>query len=44
MPWPLHLWRKRPWYPLDRRLGGPQSWSGYRVEKKNSQPSPEIKP
>jgi hypothetical protein len=19
---------KRPWYPLDRRLGGPQSWSG----------------
>jgi hypothetical protein len=21
---------KRPWYPSDRRLGGPQSWSGHR--------------
>jgi hypothetical protein len=21
---------KDPWYPLDRRLGGPQSWSGHR--------------
>jgi hypothetical protein len=21
---------KDPWYPLDRRLGGPKSWSGHR--------------
>jgi hypothetical protein len=27
--------RKSPWYPLDRRLGGPQSWSGCCGEKKN---------
>jgi hypothetical protein len=26
---PLHL-ENEPRYPLDRRLGGPQSWSGYR--------------
>jgi hypothetical protein len=25
---PLYSHRKRPWYPLDRRLGGPQSRSG----------------
>jgi hypothetical protein len=24
---------KNPWYPLDRRLGGPQSWS-QKVEKR----------
>jgi hypothetical protein len=29
-------------YPLYRKLGGPQSWSGHGVEEKNSQPSPEI--
>jgi hypothetical protein len=28
-----------PWYPLDRRLGGPQSRSGRGGEEKNSQPS-----
>jgi hypothetical protein len=27
-----------PWCPLDRRLGGPQSWSGHGDEEKNSQP------
>jgi len=27
---------KRPWYPLDRRLDGPQSQSGHGGEKKNS--------
>jgi hypothetical protein len=26
---------KDPWYPLDRRLGGPQSWSGHRLEEKS---------
>jgi len=24
--------RERPWYPLDRRLGGPQSQSGHDVD------------
>jgi hypothetical protein len=27
-----------PWYPLDSRLGGPQSGSGHCVEEKNYQP------
>jgi hypothetical protein len=31
---------KEPWYPLDRRLGGPQSRSEHGGEKKNSQPLP----
>jgi len=29
---------KRPWYPLDRRLGGPLGLSGFGGEEKNSQP------
>jgi hypothetical protein len=29
---------KTPFYPLNRRLGGPQSQSGYGGEEKNSQP------
>jgi hypothetical protein len=33
-----------PWYPLDKRLGGPQSRSGRGGEKKNSQPPPGIEP
>jgi hypothetical protein len=32
------------WNPLDRRLGGPQSWSGHGVKQKNSQPLLEIEP
>jgi hypothetical protein len=35
---------KRPWYPLDRKLGGPQSRSGRGGEEKNSQPPPRIEP
>jgi len=31
-----------PRYPLDRRLGGPQSRSGRGGEGKNSQPPPET--
>jgi hypothetical protein len=27
VPWPLYTQGKRPWYPLDRRLGVPQSQS-----------------
>jgi hypothetical protein len=28
MPLPHYPWGKSPWYPLDRRLGGPWSWPG----------------
>jgi hypothetical protein len=43
-PQPLYPRGKRPWYPLDRRLGGPQSRSGRGGEEKNSQPLLEIEP
>jgi hypothetical protein len=33
---------KNAWYPLDRRLDGPQSQSGHGSEEKNSQPPPGI--
>jgi hypothetical protein len=39
---PLYPQGKSPWYPLDRRLGGPQSHSGCGGEEKNSQPPPAI--
>jgi hypothetical protein len=29
-PAALYPWGKDPWYPLDRRLDGPQSWYGRR--------------
>jgi len=35
---------KSPWYPLDRRLVGPQSRSGRGGENKNSQPLPGFEP
>jgi hypothetical protein len=38
----LYPQRKSPWYPLDRRLGGPQSRSGRGGEEKNSQPPPGL--
>jgi hypothetical protein len=38
----LYLLGKSPWYPLVRRLGGPQSCSGCSGEEKNSQPLPGI--
>jgi hypothetical protein len=37
-PQPLYLQGKSLWYPLVRRLGGPQSRSGRGGEEKNSQP------
>jgi hypothetical protein len=41
MPRPLYNRGKNPWYPLDMRLGGPQSWSGRGGEdKKKSYTSP----
>jgi hypothetical protein len=33
-----------PRYPLDRRLGGPQNWSGHRGQRKNPLPLPGIEP
>jgi len=27
-PWLLYHWGERPWYSLNRKLSGPQSWSG----------------
>jgi hypothetical protein len=41
---PLYPQGKSPWYPLDRRLGRPQSRSGRGGEDKNSQTSPGIEP
>jgi hypothetical protein len=35
---------KSPWYPLDRRLGGPQSRSGRGVEEKDSKSPPGFEP
>jgi hypothetical protein len=43
-PRPLYLQAKNPWYPLDRRLGGPQCRSGQGGEEKNSQPLPGLEP
>jgi hypothetical protein len=34
-PWPLYPQGKSPWYPLDRRQGGPQSRSGHGGEEKS---------
>jgi hypothetical protein len=41
--WQLYLQGKRPWYPLDRWLGGHQSRSGSGGEK-NSEPLPGLEP
>jgi len=40
-PRPLYDQGKNPLYPLDRRLGGPQSWPG-RGDEKKSLPLPRI--
>jgi hypothetical protein len=41
---PLCLQVKSPRYPLDRKLGGPQSRSGRCGDEKNSQPMPRLEP
>jgi len=41
MPQLLYSLINSPWYPLDRRMGGPQSQSGCGDEK-NSLPLPGI--
>jgi hypothetical protein len=43
-PRPPYPQGKSPWYPLDRRLGWPQSRSGRGGEEKNSQPLPGLEP
>jgi hypothetical protein len=43
-PRPLYPRGKRPGYPLDRRLGGPQSRSGRFGEEKNSWPCRDSNP
>jgi hypothetical protein len=35
---------KNPLYPLDRKLGGPQSRSGHGGEEKDFQPLPGLEP
>jgi hypothetical protein len=45
MPQPLYSDWRSPLYPLDRRLGGPQSRFGHSGgEENNSQPPPGIEP
>jgi hypothetical protein len=43
-PQPLYPQGKSPWYPLDRKLGGPQSWYECGVEEKNSHPCLDPSP
>jgi hypothetical protein len=43
-PRPLYSQGKRPWYPLDRRLGRPQSRSGRGGEEKKSLTLPVLEP
>jgi hypothetical protein len=43
-PQPLYTQGRSPWYPLGRRLGGPQSRSGRGGEEKNSQRLPGLEP
>jgi hypothetical protein len=40
----MQVFMESPWYPLDRRLRGPQSRSGPGGEEKNSQPHRESNP
>jgi hypothetical protein len=44
MPWPLYSQGKSPWYPLYKKLRGPQSRSRRGGEEKNSQPLPGLEP
>jgi hypothetical protein len=44
MPLPLYPQEKSPQYALDRRLGGPQSWSGQLGEEKILYPKGSLTP
>jgi len=41
---PLYPQGMSPWYPLHRKLDGPQSWSGGTGDEKNVQPLPGLEP
>jgi len=43
LPRPFYPEGKNPWYPLDRRLGGPKNRCGRDGEGKNSQPLSGLK-
>jgi hypothetical protein len=43
MAWSLYPQGNSSWYPLDKRLGGPQSRSGRGGEEKNSHPLTGLK-
>jgi hypothetical protein len=43
-PRPLYPQGKSPWYPLNRKLGGPQNRSGHGVQDKNLSPYRESNP
>jgi hypothetical protein len=43
-PRPFYPQGKSPWYPLERRVGRPQSRSGRGGEEKNSQTVPGLEP
>jgi hypothetical protein len=43
-PWPLYPQWKSPWYPVDRRLDGPQNRPGRGGEDKNYQLRPGLEP
>jgi hypothetical protein len=43
-PWPVYSQGRKPWYPLDRRLGGPQNRSGRGNQEKNSRHLPGLEP
>jgi hypothetical protein len=37
--WPLYPWGRSPWYPMDRRVGGPKNHSGWCREEKILDPT-----
>jgi len=43
-PWAPYTHGKSPWYPLERRMGGPESRSGQGGQEKNFQPLPVLEP
>jgi len=44
MSQPLYPWVNSPQDPFNRRLGGPQSWSGCSGKEKKYLPVPGIEP